>query len=195
MKSQLLNVNKRWLSQGVAAWGQLGYIGAASNLDARWAWTKATDGKVKEFPKEATVEVDAGRIQPAQWGGIGGVGLGMGGNEPQTPGVDDLPEYAPPPPGESANQDDETRRADSSTPDSQTQAQDNERRYTRPDGTPMSPEEIEIERGRERLARLREERERVEREREATEAARREDERRAAAELADLAGNTRTVAT
>lgn len=48
MKQQLLAVNRKWVTMGAQAFGALGQIGmTAGHLDARWCWTKATDGKVE----------------------------------------------------------------------------------------------------------------------------------------------------
>lgn len=50
---------------GPKAFGALGEIGSASSDDARIAWTKATDGKVKVFDdgmRGGTIAIDAGRV-------------------------------------------------------------------------------------------------------------------------------------
>ncbi|GAA5998141.1 uncharacterized protein JCM10292_002350 [Rhodotorula paludigena] len=70
MKSQLLRVNRLWVSQGAQAFGPLGAVGAtAGHVDAKWAWVRATDGAIKEFPDENGAamrwygaEMDAGRV-------------------------------------------------------------------------------------------------------------------------------------
>ena len=64
-KSQLLQANRRWITMGPRAFGALGEIGSASSDDARIAWTKATDGKVKTFDdgtRGGTIAIDAGRV-------------------------------------------------------------------------------------------------------------------------------------
>ncbi|KAM0749300.1 hypothetical protein T439DRAFT_47352 [Meredithblackwellia eburnea MCA 4105] len=63
-KTQLIAVNRKWVSQGPQAFGALGQIGCASSDDARQAWTKATDGKVTRFDDgmNGRVAVDAGRV-------------------------------------------------------------------------------------------------------------------------------------
>ncbi|KAK4049449.1 hypothetical protein OIV83_004182 [Microbotryomycetes sp. JL201] len=180
MKVQLAQVSRRWMAEGPYALGPLGQIGAASTIDARWAWTKATDGKVKEFPTEqrVNVEVDAGRLQPAAWGLSGypsdmDGGGGTGDSQPQTPAFE-LPQYQPP---SESNQTEaqqvEQARADAAlAPSNGHQTDDADPgKFLRPDGTPMSPEEVEIEKGRRRLAKLREQREQAEREREERERA------------------------
>lgn len=76
MKQQLLAVNRKWVTMGAQAFGQLGTIGmAGGNIDATWAWTKATDGKVKltdgknaamQYYGDMGAGIDAGRIvEPA----------------------------------------------------------------------------------------------------------------------------------
>ncbi|GAA5928814.1 hypothetical protein JCM3775_004642 [Rhodotorula graminis] len=76
MKQQLLAVNRKWVTMGAQAFGQLGTIGmAGGNIDATWAWTKATDGKVKltdgknaamQYYGDMGAGMDAGRIvEPA----------------------------------------------------------------------------------------------------------------------------------
>ncbi|BGP13375.1 hypothetical protein JCM10213_005782 [Rhodosporidiobolus nylandii] len=75
LKAQLLQVNRKWFAMGALAFGPLGAIGATGgNEDAQWAWTKATDGKVKVFPAGdgggamgwMPGEMDAGRVvEPA----------------------------------------------------------------------------------------------------------------------------------
>ncbi|GAA6043047.1 hypothetical protein JCM8097_005131 [Rhodosporidiobolus ruineniae] len=71
MKAQLVAVNRKWFSHGAQAFGPLGAIGATGgNADAKLAWTKATDGKVKVFPDGdgggamgwMPGEMDAGRV-------------------------------------------------------------------------------------------------------------------------------------
>ncbi|GAA5884919.1 hypothetical protein JCM6882_007152 [Rhodosporidiobolus microsporus] len=71
IRRQLLEVNKRWFSMGALAFGPLGAIGATGgDPDAKFAWTKATDGKVKVFPDGDGAaamgwmpgEMDAGRV-------------------------------------------------------------------------------------------------------------------------------------
>ncbi|KAM0792813.1 hypothetical protein ACM66B_002579 [Microbotryomycetes sp. NB124-2] len=201
MKVQLHQVSKRWLAEGPYALGPLGQVGAASTIDARWAWTKATDGKVKEFPTEQrVVEVDAGRLQPAAWGLSGyppdmSSGGGGGGGEgrdsqPQTP-MYELPQYQPPSepsnqPGSDAQQLDQARAAEAARTSANSNGHqppgeaDESDKFQRPDGTPMTPEEVEIEKGRRRLAKLREQREQAERER---------DERERALEQATASAN------
>ncbi|GAA6049459.1 hypothetical protein JCM3770_007350 [Rhodotorula araucariae] len=69
MKTQLLVVNRKWVAQGAQAFGALGTVGmTAGHVDAIWAWTKATDGKIKSFPDGNNAamryygEMDAGRV-------------------------------------------------------------------------------------------------------------------------------------
>ncbi|KAK4056270.1 hypothetical protein OIO90_002713 [Microbotryomycetes sp. JL221] len=190
MKTQLYQVNKRWLQEGPYALGPLGQIGFASTIDSKWAWTKATDGKVKDFPSEPLpggnggVEIDAGRLQPAAWGlnandfrgaeGARGTGTGLD-SEPQTPAFE-LPQYQPPTepiPGVSTGTTTSNGNGDVTTTariSSEQQNAEEGQKWLRPDGTAMTPEEIEIEKGRQRLAKLREQREQAEREREQREA-------------------------
>ncbi|GAA5831066.1 hypothetical protein JCM11251_005132 [Rhodosporidiobolus azoricus] len=77
IKKQVLEVNKRWFSMGALAFGPLGAIGATGgDADAKFAWTKATDGKIKVFPDgdggAAAMgwmpgEMDAGRVVDASY--------------------------------------------------------------------------------------------------------------------------------
>ncbi|BGP22261.1 hypothetical protein Rt10032_c07g3262 [Rhodotorula toruloides] len=71
IKTQLMAANRKWLQMGAQAFGPLGAIGATGgHPDAKWAWTKATDGLVKDFPDGdgsgamgwVPGELDAGRI-------------------------------------------------------------------------------------------------------------------------------------
>ncbi|BGP45435.1 hypothetical protein JCM10450v2_001253 [Rhodotorula kratochvilovae] len=69
MKTQLLVVNRKWVAQGAQAFGALGTVGmTGGHVDAIWAWTKATDGKIKSFPDGSNAamryygEMDAGRV-------------------------------------------------------------------------------------------------------------------------------------
>ncbi|GAA5924623.1 uncharacterized protein JCM15063_005692 [Sporobolomyces koalae] len=79
MRIQMLVVNKKWMVEGVSAFGPLGAIGATGNSTlAIEAWRKATDNKVKQFPSTSgdgamgwgvpggpnriVQELDAGRV-------------------------------------------------------------------------------------------------------------------------------------
>ncbi|GAA5847283.1 hypothetical protein JCM3766R1_003935 [Sporobolomyces carnicolor] len=72
MRIQMLIVNKKWLVEGVSAFGPLGAIGSTGGSPiAIEAWRKATDNKIKSFPTTsstaptaafAAVELDAGRV-------------------------------------------------------------------------------------------------------------------------------------
>ncbi|GAA6024832.1 hypothetical protein JCM11491_005669 [Sporobolomyces phaffii] len=73
MRIQMLIVNKKWLVEGVSAFGPLGAIGSTGNSPlAIEAWRKATDNKVKHFP--------SGHGDDAMGYGVpGGGGGGRGG--------------------------------------------------------------------------------------------------------------------
>ncbi|GAA5961625.1 hypothetical protein JCM3765_002654 [Sporobolomyces pararoseus] len=74
MRIQMLVVNKKWMVEGVSAFGQLGAIGSTGNSPiAIEAWRKATDNKIKTFPSSLPPdselfpisvgpELDAGRV-------------------------------------------------------------------------------------------------------------------------------------
>lgn len=72
-------VNRKWFTLGPLAFGPLGALGATGgNADAQWAWERATDGKVKDFPKGdgggamgwmPGGELDAGRVIDPTFGG------------------------------------------------------------------------------------------------------------------------------
>jgi len=82
-KTQLVSANRKWDTMGPRALGPLGEIGSASSQDAIWAWTKATDGKVKRFDdgtRGGLQAIDAGRV----------VG-------PAAPLQEAPPQYQPPP--------------------------------------------------------------------------------------------------
>lgn len=78
MKVQLMAVNRKWFQMGPLAFGPLGAVGATGgNVDAQWAWERATDGKVKVFPKGdgggamgwfPGNELDAGRVVAPTFG-------------------------------------------------------------------------------------------------------------------------------
>ncbi|ORY90639.1 hypothetical protein BCR35DRAFT_349591 [Leucosporidium creatinivorum] len=166
IKTQLLQANRNWLAQGPLAFGPLGQVGAASNDDARSAWTKATDGKVKVFREDdgpgfggpAVQAIDAGRI----------VGPGYGNLMLEGP-----PEYVPPAepivvPAAAAHAVSAEARDSSHSPsplhpssDTTTTPPPTEEPSTstiRADGTAKTQEEIDLEAGRAILARLRQER-------------------------------------
>ncbi|GAA5976668.1 hypothetical protein JCM5350_006715 [Sporobolomyces pararoseus] len=76
MRIQMLVVNKKWMVEGVSAFGPLGAIGSTGNSPiAIEAWRKATDNKIKTFPTSLPndeqpsssllplgPELDAGRV-------------------------------------------------------------------------------------------------------------------------------------
>ncbi|KDE08660.1 hypothetical protein MVLG_01119 [Microbotryum lychnidis-dioicae p1A1 Lamole] len=104
IKTALLLANRNWIHSGPLAFGPLGQIGTASDEVARLAWTKATDGKVKQFSDGSDtngygpgfVEVDAGRVVgPATFRGAwNGANAGGGVRSPE----DGPPGYVPPSP-------------------------------------------------------------------------------------------------
>ncbi|SCV72500.1 BQ2448_4037 [Microbotryum intermedium] len=104
IKTALLVANRNWIKSGPLAFGPLGQIGTASNDVARWAWTKATDGKIRQFSDGSDtngygpgfVEVDAGRVAgPATFRGAWtGISTGPGLNTLE----DGPPGYVPPTP-------------------------------------------------------------------------------------------------
>lgn len=192
MKSLLLQANRRWLELGPRAWGPLGQIGVASNVDARWCWTKATNGQIKDFPdvgadggrgimNSAAPVLDAGRVIDPRFGYADAASEG-------------LPQYMPPTPPAVANGAggtpngpigdgdtnavDEARHAEIERREAEQAAAaaaeqegssggNAERILTHhPDGTAKTKEEMDLERGKQALARLREERMRKEQEEE-----------------------------
>lgn len=107
-------VNRKWFSLGPKAFGPLGALGATGgHADAQWAWERATDGKVKDFPKGdgggamgwmPGGELDAGRVIEADWDPLattrGPNGNGAVGRDDDAATVDTLsapPEYDGPP--------------------------------------------------------------------------------------------------
>jgi hypothetical protein len=150
---QLLAANRKWLSLGPRALGALGQAGAASNDDAKWAWTKATDGKITQFREDAGMDgeaIDAGRV----------VGPGFGQQMLEGP-----PEYVGPPREEEVVSNGCGDGGRESTP---AVAVNGERGVTPPmttapskeytSGAPRTQAELSLEAGRSHLARLRQER-------------------------------------
>lgn len=211
IKTQLLQANRRWLELGPRAFGTLGQIGIASNVDARWCWTKATNGKIKDFPDGGA---DGGRLLMFSGGAVDAgrvVDPRFGYADELLP--DTLPQYMPPTPpvATPAATDNDTNaerdlteeerhaaieRREAAEAAANEAADLNDTTTTppdgsssgsvnavptisnlRPDGTPKSAEEMELERGRMALARMREER--VRREQEEEERREKERQRRA----------------
>lgn len=149
IRRALLDANRRWPMEGPRAFANLGLIGSTGgSKDAEWAWRKATDGKVKEFPTTSTFELDAGRVVVPF--------------EAPPPGYDGPPSEDPP--AESSSSTAPAAATDGATEASGDGKQANGEAVV---GRPST--EDEIENGRRNLARLREERERREREREQAE--------------------------
>ncbi|GAA5885155.1 hypothetical protein JCM3774_006328 [Rhodotorula dairenensis] len=110
IKVQLMAVNRKWFAMGPLAFGPLGAVGATGgNVDAQWAWERATDGKVKVFPKGdgggamgwmPGNELDAGRVVAPTFGAPVAV-AGGGAGDPSLPAdflLNAPPEYDGPPP-------------------------------------------------------------------------------------------------
>ena len=95
MQTALITANRHWISQGPRALGPLGQIGSASTPDAIAAWTKATDGKVKQFDNGQGAAlhhgpaIDAGRL--------------VGPRHGEAPELLDAPPMYEPPPEPVAN--------------------------------------------------------------------------------------------
>lgn len=53
IKTQMALVSRKYLSQGVNAFGKLGGVGSASGEAAIKAWTKATDGQGEIFANDS----------------------------------------------------------------------------------------------------------------------------------------------
>ncbi|GAA5979355.1 hypothetical protein JCM10908_002893 [Rhodotorula pacifica] len=106
MKVQLMAVNRKWFAMGPLAFGPLGALGATGgNVDAQWAWERATDGKVKDFPKGdgggamgwmPGNELDAGRVVAPRFGRSGAADDDGGTTTPDL--LNAPPEYDGPPP-------------------------------------------------------------------------------------------------
>lgn len=157
-KTQLIAVNRQWLTLGPRAFGALGEIGSASSDDARIAWTKATDGKVTVFDdgSRSRVAVDAGRVVP--------------------PSNDAPPMYMPPPEDAPLTQVSNAEERETTETEPRVEQLQGphvavETTVKEDDAATPTPSEFDVEAGRLTLARLRAARELKEDEQRAKEAA------------------------